>query len=133
MGFLDRLRSREFAHASMAMCALIAAADGSIDTCEKEKTAELIATNETLSIFDPDELRAIFDGYVTKLQEHYDLGKLEANKAIAKLKGKPEKARAMIEIGIVVGSADGIFDPYERAALRNACKAVGLAAADFDI
>jgi tellurite resistance protein TerB len=117
----------------MAMCALIAAADGSIDACEKEKTAELIASNDVLAIFDPDELRQLFDGYVGGLEENYDLGKIQARKAIAKLKGKPEKARAMIEIGIVIGGADGIFDPYERAAVRTACLAVGLAPADFEL
>jgi tellurite resistance protein TerB len=136
MGFRERLkvlRSREFAHGSMAMCALIAAADGSIDDAEKRKTAELIATNEVLAIFDSDELLEIFDGYVTRLQDNYDLGKLEAYKAVAKLKGKREHARAMIQIGIVIGGADGIFDPYERATIRNACKAVGLAPAEFDL
>ena len=70
MGFLENLKSmsqqlnakksqlmtREFAHGAMAICALIAAADGSIDACEKEKTLELITTNEALSIFDPAEL-----------------------------------------------------------------------------
>ena len=140
MGFLENLkaksaqfRSREFAHGSMAMCALIAAADGSIDEAEKRTTAELIATNEVLSIFDSAELLEIFDGYVTRLQDNYDLGKLEAYKAVAKLKGKREHARAMIQIGIVIGGADGIFDPYEQATIRNACKAVGLAPAEFDL
>ena len=140
MGFLenlkakkDQFRSREFAHGSMAMCALIAAADGSIDDREKQTTAELITTNEVLSIFDSDELLEIFDGYVTRLQEHYDLGKLEAYKAIGKLKGKRDHARAMIQIGIVIGGADGIFDPYEQATIRNACKAVGLAPSEFDL
>ena len=147
MGFRDNLRSmsqqlnakktqlmsREFAHGSMAMCALIAAADGSIDASEKQKTTELITTNDVLSIFHPDDLREIFDGYVSKLESNYDLGKIEATKAISKLKGKPEQARAMIQIGIVIGGADGIFDPYEQAAVRNACNAVGIAPAEFDL
>jgi tellurite resistance protein TerB len=136
MGFRERLkvlRSREFAHGSMAMCALIAAADGSIDEAEKRTTSELIAGTEVLSIFDSAELLEIFDGYVTKLQDNYDLGKLEAYKAIAKLKGKRDQARAMIQIGILIGGADGIFDPYEQAAIRNACKAVGIAPGEFDL
>jgi tellurite resistance protein TerB len=147
MSFLDNLksksqqlnakktqfRSREFAHGSMAMCALIAAADGSIDASEKQKTTELITTNDVLSIFHPDDLREIFDGYVSKLQSNYDLGKVEAVQAIAKLKRKPDQARAMIQIGIIIGGADGIFDPYEQAAVRNACNAVGIAPAEFDL
>ena len=129
----SQFRSREFAHGSIAMCALIAAADGSIDACEKDKTAELIATNEVLSIFDADELRALFDAYVSKLETNYDLGKVELTRIVSKLKGKPDQARAMIQIGIIIGGADGIFDPYEQAAVRNACKAVGLAPAEFGL
>ena len=129
----SQFRSREFAHGSIAMCALIAAADGSIDACEKDKTAELIATNEVLSIFDADELRALFDAYVSKLETNYDLGKVELTRIVSKLKGKPDQARAMIQIGIIIGGAVGIFDPYEQAAVRNACKAVGLAPAEFGL
>ena len=129
----SQLMTREFAHGAMAICALIAAADGSIDACEKEKTLELITTNEALSIFDPAELTEIFDGYVSRLETNYDLGKVEAVKVISKLKGKPEKARAMIQLGIVIGGADGIFDPYERAAVRNACNAVGIAPGEFGL
>ena len=140
MGLLDDLRSkgrqfrsREFAHGSMAICALIAAADGSIDAAERDKTAELITTNDVLTIFDADDLREIFDGYVSRLEANYDLGKIEAIQAISKLKRKPDQARATIQIGMIIGSADGIFDPYEQAAVRNACKAVGLAPAEFGL
>jgi tellurite resistance protein TerB len=129
----SQLMSREFAHGSMAICALIAAADGSIDTVEKEKTAELIAGNEVLAVFDPDELRAIFNGYVAELESNYDLGKIELLRVITKLKGKPEQARAMIQLGIVIGGADGIFDPYEQAAVRKACNAIGIAPAEFGL
>lgn len=124
-------KSREFARGSMAMCALIAAADGSIDASEKQKTADLITADEVLASFDPDELREIFDGYVSRLESNYDLGKIEAVGSISKLKGKPDQARAMIELGIVVARADGIFDPYERAAVRKACIAVGLSPGEF--
>ncbi|HEU5267194.1 MAG TPA: tellurite resistance TerB family protein [Jatrophihabitans sp.] len=47
----DQYRSREFADASMAMCALVAAADGSVDAAERQKTASLIASNDVLAVF----------------------------------------------------------------------------------
>ena len=56
-----QFRSKEFANATMAMCALIAAADGTIDPSERSKTAALIGSNDVLSIFPPDELRQKFD------------------------------------------------------------------------
>jgi tellurite resistance protein TerB len=129
----SQLKSKEFAQGSMAMCALIAAADGSIDVVEQQKTTELITTNEVLSIFDPRDLREIFDKYADKLRADYQLGKVEAIQAIGKLRGKPDQARATIQIGIIIGGADGNFDEHEQAAVREACNAVGIAPGEFDL
>ena len=129
----DQFRSKEFAEASMAMCALIAAADGSIDVAERQRTAALITSNGTLAIFPPDELRQKFDGYCDKLIRDFDFGKVEAIAAIGKLRSKPEQARAVISIGLIIGGADGNFDAHERKAVTDACYAVGIAPSEFDL
>lgn len=128
-----QLKSKEFAQASMAMCALIAAADGSIDIVERHKTCDLITSNDVLSIFDPDDLRAIFDKYASKFQADHHVGQAEALQTIAKLRGKPDQARATIQIGIVIGGADGNFDEHEQAAVREACDALGISPREFDL
>ena len=110
-----QFKNKEFANASMAMCALIAAADGSIDPSERQKTAALITSNEALTVFPPDELRQKFDWYCSKLQSDFEFGKIEATATIAKLKSKPDQARAVIQIGIIIGGADGYFDDHEKA------------------
>lgn len=129
----DQFKSREFADASMAICALVAAADGTIDASERQKTASLIASNDTLAVFSPDELRAKFDGYCDKLARDFDFGKVEAIAAIGKLKAKPDQARAVISIGLIIGGADGTFDADERKVVKDACFAVGIAPAEFDL
>jgi tellurite resistance protein TerB len=129
----SQLKSRDFAQGSMAMCALIAAADGSIDVAEQHKTSDLITSNEVLSIFDPRDLREIFDKYADKLRADYQLGKVEALQAIGRLRGKPDQARATIQIGIIIGGADGNFDASEQAAVREACDALGIAPSEFDL
>ncbi len=129
----SQFQSKEFANASMAMCALIAAADGSIDASERQKTAALIGSNDVLAVFPPDELRQKFDWYCDKLQKDFAFGKVEAVATIAKLKSKPDQARAVIQIGIIIGGADGTFDADERGAVRDACFAVGIAPAEFDL
>ena len=45
------LKSGAFRDASMAMCALVAAADGSIDQSERQRVAQLIAANDVLQQF----------------------------------------------------------------------------------
>jgi tellurite resistance protein TerB len=129
----DEYRSKEFANASMAMCALIAAADGSVDATERRKTAALIANNDVLAVFPPDELRQKFDWYCDKLGNDFDFGKVEAIATIGKLKSKPDQARAAISIGLIIGAADGTFDADERKAVKEACFAVGIAPAEFDL
>jgi tellurite resistance protein TerB len=129
----SQLKSKEFAQGSMAMCALIAAADGSIDPVEQRKTNEVISTNEVLSIFDSRDLQEIFDKYANKLRADYQLGKVEAIQAVGKLRGKPDQARATIQIGIIIGGADGNFDASEQTAVREACNALGIAPSEFDL
>ena len=126
-----QFKSKEFANGAMAMCALIAAADGKIDAAERQKTASLITSNDVLAIFPPDELRQKFDFYCDKLGKDFDFGKVEAIATIAKLKSKPDQGRAVIQIGIIIGGADGNFDADERRAVKEACFAVGIAPAEF--
>lgn len=128
-----QFKNKEFANGTMAMCALIAAADGTIDPEERRKTATLITSNDILSIFPPSDLRDKFDFYCDKLQKDFDFGKVEAIATVAKLKSKPDQARAVIQIGIIIGGADGNFDAHERAAVKDACFAVGIAPTEFDL
>src|ERR1700712_4828150 len=83
-----QFKNKEFANGTMAMCALIAAADGTIDPEERRKTATLITSNDILSIFPPSDLRDKFDFYCDKLQKDFDFGKVEAIATVAKLKSK---------------------------------------------
>ena len=54
-------KSKDFAKASMAMCALIAAADGTITAEERRKTAAFMGSNDALSVFEPSELQQHFE------------------------------------------------------------------------
>lgn len=130
---ISRYKNADFANASMAMCAMIAAADGTIDAAEKKKTAGFIMSNDTLKAFDAATLKEKFDHYCGKLQADYDFGKIETVQAIGKLKSKPDQARAVIQVGIIVGGSDGNFDADEKLAVKEACHAVGIDPKEFDL
>lgn len=130
---VGKFKSKDFAKASMAMCALIAAADGTITADERRKTAGFIGSNEALKVFDVSELQGHFTFYAGKLESDYEFGKVEAIATIGRLKSKPEAARAVIQVGIIIGGADGNFDEDEKRAVRDACLAVGIPASDFDL
>ncbi|CUU55968.1 tellurite resistance protein TerB [Parafrankia irregularis] len=127
------LKSGAFRDASMAMCALVAAADGSIDPAERQRVASLIVSNDVLSNFPADDLQRRFNDYLGKLQADFDFGKVSILQEIGKVKKKPTEARAVIQIGIVIGGADGNFDKAEQAIVREACFAVGINPEEFDL
>ena len=127
------LRSGAFRDASMAMCALVAAADGSVDPSERQRVAQLIAANEVLQNFPADDLRRRFEDNIGKLTADFAFGKVSVMQEIAKARKKPAEARAVIQIGIVIGGADGDFDKDERAVVREACYALDLPPHEFDL
>ncbi|MFJ2903927.1 tellurite resistance TerB family protein [Streptomyces sp. NPDC087212] len=127
------LKSGAFRDASMAMCALVAAADGTIDAAERRRVAQLIATNEVLQNFPADDLRRRFEENLDKLTSDFDFGRVSVLQEIAKAKKKPAEARAVVQIGIVIGGADGDFDATERAVVREACYTLDLPPHEFDL
>ncbi|KPI26764.1 MULTISPECIES: tellurite resistance TerB family protein [Streptomyces] len=127
------LKSGAFRDASMAMCALVAAADGTIDPAERRRVAQLIASNEVLQNFDATDLQRRFDDNLNKLTTDFDFGKVSVLQEIAKAKKKPAEARAVIQIGIVIGGADGDFDKTEQAVVREACFTLDLPPHEFDL
>ena len=129
----SQFKNKDFSAATMAMCALIASADGSVDPEERRKVAGLIGSNDVLQIFPAAELQQQFGYYCDKLSADYDFGKVEAIQKVAKLKPKADQARAVIQIGIIIGGADGNFDDFEKKAVRDACLAVGIPPAEFDL
>ncbi|MEU2660669.1 TerB family tellurite resistance protein [Streptomyces sp. NPDC007325] len=129
----NELTSGAFRDASMAMCALVAAADGTVDPAERSRVAQLIASNEVLRNFDAADLQRRFDAQLDRLAADVDFGKVAVLQEIAKAAKKPAEARAVVQIGIVIGGADGHFDPAERSVVREACFALGLPPHEFDL
>ncbi|MFV0128710.1 tellurite resistance TerB family protein [Streptomyces sp. HMX112] len=127
------LTSGAFRDASMAMCALVAAADGTVDPAERQRVAQLITSNEVLRNFPADDLRRRFDDNLDRLAADFDFGKVGVMQEIAKARKKPAEARAVVQIGVVIGGADGDFDKTEQAVVREACFALGLPPHEFDL
>lgn len=95
--------------------------------------AQLIATNEVLQNFAFDDLRRRFEDNLIMLSADFEFGRAGVLQDIAKAKNRPAEARAVIQIGIVIGGADGNFDKTEQAVVREACYALGLQPHDFDL
>ena len=151
MGFLDKLKegaleiqnqlssqvkqfkNKNFANGTMAVCALVSAADGSIDADERRKTASFISSNDTLAVFDVSELQKTFNDYCDKLSKDFDFGKIDLLQVISKLKKSPAQARAAVQVAIIIGNADGNFDDDEKKIVREICRSLDIEPSDFDL
>lgn len=127
------LKSGAYRDASMAMCALVAAADGSVDPAERQHVESLILNNDVLQNFPADQLRQRFNKHVDQLSFNFQQGKAEAMQEIAKAAKKPTEARAVVQTGFVVAGADGYIAPAEEQVLREACTALGLSPQEFGL
>lgn len=127
------LKSGGFRDASMAMCALVSAADGTIDPAERQRVSTLIASNEVLRNFPAEDLQRRFSDYCQQLSTDFEIGKVSVLQVIGKVAKKPNEARAVIQIGIVIGGADGDFDRTEQALVREVCFTLGVPPEEFDV
>ncbi|MFW6691070.1 tellurite resistance TerB family protein [Streptomyces sp. MAR4 CNX-425] len=129
----SELKSGAYRDASMAVCALVAAADGHVHPAERERMDSLIVSNDVLQNFPPEQLRQRFTQHLDRLTVNFQQGKAEAMQEIAKAKKKPAEARAVIQTGFVIAGADGHTDPAEQQVLREACTALGLPPSEFGL
>ncbi|MFD4633520.1 tellurite resistance TerB family protein [Streptomyces sp. NPDC058284] len=127
------LKSGAYRDASMAMCALVAAADGSVDPAERQHVESLILQNDVLRNFPPEQLQQRFNKHVDQLTANFQQGKTQAMQEIAKAAKKQTEAKAVVQTGFVVAGADGYIAPAEEQVLREACAALGVSPQEFGL
>lgn len=129
----NALGTTAFRDASVAMCALVAAADGRIDVTERNKMLAFVTSEPALVAFPPDDLERLFDTHVDRLRADPERGRAAALREIAKVRGRPVEARAVVQLGAVIGLADGSYDPVERLAVAEAIEVLGLDASAISV
>jgi tellurite resistance protein TerB len=130
---VGKFRNREFMEGLVAGCALVSAADGNIDSAEKQRMTGFIQNSAELKVFDLGDVIKSFNAYCEKFEFDAEIGKAEALRAIGKLRTKPDAARLLVRVCRAIGSADGDFDESERAVCRTICTELDLNPADFEL
>jgi tellurite resistance protein TerB len=130
---VGKFRNREFMEGLVAGCALVSAADGNIDSAEKQRMTGFIQNSAELKVFDLGDVIKSFNAYCEKFEFDAEIGKAEALRAVGKLRSKPDAARLLVRVCRAIGSADGDFDESERAVCRTICTELGLNPADFEL
>jgi tellurite resistance protein TerB len=127
----QRYTNLDFRNAILATCALVAAADGTIQDEEKAKVKKLIMGNEALSHFKAADLGAQFESYVEKALDEF--AALDLERVLGKLRGKADEADMCVKIGLIIANADGVFEPSEKKVMVDIIKKLGLQPADYGL
>jgi tellurite resistance protein TerB len=128
-----KFKNKDFLNAAMAGSALIAMADGSISSEEKQKMIKFIEHNEALSVFSTKDVITAFQDFVGQIEFDKDIGEAAAYKVIAKMKSNNEAARLLIRMVIAIGSSDGSFDADEKKIAGKIARELGLNPAEFEL
>jgi tellurite resistance protein TerB len=130
---VTRFKNKDFMDAVVAGCAMVAAADGSISSYEKQKMAGFINRTDELKVFEMKTVIERFNHFVEGFEFDNIIGKGEALKAIIKVKGNEEAARLLVRVCCAIGMADGAFDDNEKKIVSEICQELNLNANDFGL
>ena len=130
---VGKFKNKEFMQATVAGCAIISAADGTISSDEKQKMIGFIRNSSELQVFGTNDVIAEFNKHVSAFEFDAAIGKAEALKAVGKLRSNVDAARLLVRVCIAVGASDGNFDAVERAAAKAICTELGLNPSDFEL
>jgi tellurite resistance protein TerB len=128
-----KYKNKDFLNASMAGSALIAMADGTITSDEKQKMVKFIETHDALSIFTTSDVIKAFQEFVAQIEFDKDIGEAKAYQALGKMKSNPEAARLLIRMTIAIASADGNFDTTEKKIAIKIAKELAINPAEFEL
>ena len=130
---IGKFRNKEMMEGIVAGCALVAYADGSASSAEKQKMLGFIKQSETLKVFETDDVIKTFEKYIGKFEFDHGIGRGEALAAIVKMKTKPDQAQLLVRVCIAIGGSDGNFDEHERQSVTTICHELGLDPKNFDL
>jgi tellurite resistance protein TerB len=128
-----KFKNKDFLNAAMAGSALVAMADGSISSEEKQKMIKFIESNDALSIFTTSDVIKAFQDFVGQLEFDKDIGEAKAYQAIGKMKSNTEASRLLIRMIIAIASSDGLFDNDEKKVVIKIAKELGIDPAEFEL
>ncbi|MCP4106854.1 MAG: tellurite resistance TerB family protein [Desulfobacteraceae bacterium] len=136
MGLMDevkKVRSKKFMEAAAAGCAMVVSANGHVKPEELAKLADFIRIDESLKVFELQDVFETFENYVQDFEFDFRIGKEKALKAIDKIKKNSDEARMLLIACIAIGTADEELDEKEREVIREICCKLELNPSEFDL
>jgi tellurite resistance protein TerB len=128
-----KFKNKDFLNAAMAGSALVAMADGSVSSEEKQKMIKFIEGHAALSIFTTSDVIKAFQDFVGQLEFDKDIGEAKAYQALGKMRSNVEAARLLIRMIIAIAASDGNFDSAEKKVAIKIARELGLNPSEFEL
>jgi tellurite resistance protein TerB len=131
-GLAAQVKNVDFKDALLAICALVAAADGEIQKEEREAAANVIRKNAALKNYPP---AALAQQFTLLCRDALDsVSKLDVELVVGKLRGKADQADLAVKLAIIIAqSKGGVLVEVEKKVLRQIVKKLSLDATDYGL
>jgi tellurite resistance protein TerB len=116
--------------ALVAVCALVARADGWVTPEERARMLERMRGLAALAVFGVDDA---LEALERRFEQDPEGAQFEAEMAIRRLRGRDDAARAVVNAACVVATSDGGLDAEERDMLLRICGLLSLSPVQFDL
>ncbi len=123
---VQRYQSKDFLKASMAVCALAAAADDEVSLSEHYKIDHVLATEPALQNFDRTKAVDTLYTYIHALRTHGEESKRVLYKKVQRMAGDHKRARTLMRVAYLIIAADGEIHDAERDEFTRLCGLLGL-------
>lgn len=128
---LAKVTSRPLLEAVSGAAVLVAYADGSCSSEEKEKTGAALKLK--LPQFEGGDIIKAWNKAELMLSMGVEFGTPDVLKEIAKGAKTPEHGDLVVRVAILIGGADGNFDDNEKAVVRRICEHLSLPARNYGL
>ncbi len=128
-----KFKNKKFLNAATAGAALIAMADGVLDSEEKKKMLKFIENNDALSVFKTQEVIGAFKDFIDNFDFDKDIGESKAYEALNLLRGNEVECRTVMRLILSIAAADGVFDDSEKMVARKIAIELNLNPDDFEL
>ena len=122
----ERVRSRNFLHATMAASALVAMADGSISFAELLGRDHVLNRIDRLQAFDSTEAVDCFRYYAEALTADADAGAALVFDAVIKISEDTELSQLLLRAAVAIAKADSNLSQAENDAIESLCDVLGM-------
>ncbi len=123
---IEQRNNKPFLKAAMAVCALVANADGTVTFAERYRVDRVLETVRELRIYDPHKAVDLLDEFLDDLRRDREQVDRILRAKIARFAADHKSARTLLRIAYFILTADEGISAAERTAFDRICQSLNV-------